>query len=39
MTNAAERGRDHPGLPGDYAELRARVEDQNVTWDVMAAAA
>jgi hypothetical protein len=24
--------------PGDYAELRARAEDQNVTWDVMTAA-
>ena len=25
--------------PRGYAELKARVEDQNVTWDVMTAAA
>jgi hypothetical protein len=25
--------------PRDYAELKARVEDQNVTWEVMTAAA
>ncbi|WP_157857277.1 hypothetical protein [Streptomyces yerevanensis] len=26
-------------FPRDYAERKARVEDQNVTWDVMTAAA
>jgi hypothetical protein len=46
MTKAAEStgspgraGSRSPGLPRDYAELKARAEDQNVTWDVMTTAA